>query len=184
MNADPHAEPERPGDSRPSDALPDDGIDEDDEALRWDGERDASLASGANPATLSKRAQKKAARTPAADEPATDHDDIADADDSTEPGAQPAPTSSFLLVSYGILAGAFALYVVGWFTAVRRSTYVDPDPLANAMFQLGEVLAVVAPLVWFGTVFLLTRTSKPIVRLLWLLLGLVVLVPVPFVLGV
>jgi hypothetical protein len=51
------------------------------------------------------------------------------------------------------------------------------------MYQFGEFLAIVSPLVWFATVLLLTRDSKPISRLLWLLLGVVVLIPWPFLLS-
>jgi len=105
----------------------------------------------------------------------------------TEPVEAPAPeapTSSILLVTYGIVAGVFLLYAIGWFTTVRRSSYIDPSVLGSVMSVLGEILAVAAAPVWFGVVFLLTRRSKPIVRLLWLLLGLVLLVPIPFVLGV
>jgi hypothetical protein len=91
--------------------------------------------------------------------------------------------SSFLLVTYGILAGGYLLYSIGWIVAVGRSTFMDPNILGEIMFQFGEFLAIVSPLLWFGAVFILTRNNKAIVRLLWLLLGLVLLVPWPFVLG-
>jgi hypothetical protein len=99
-------------------------------------------------------------------------------------GPEPEPrTSSFLLVTYGILAGAYLLYVIGWIVAVGRSTVTLPNILGEIMYQFGEFLAIASPLIWFAAVFILTRDSKAIVRLLWLIAGLVVLVPWPFILG-
>ena len=147
-----------------------DDPDEAEDALSWDTSiRDASYVEGPKPA--------KRASTRSATEPRT----------VTEPVGAPvpeAPTSSILLVTYGIVAGVFLLYAIGWFTTVRRSSYIAPSVLGSFMSVFGEILAVAAAPVWFGVVFLLTRQSKPIVRLLWLLLGLVLLVPIPFVLGV
>ena len=176
-----------PGGSAPGD---DDDLDASDEALNWDGERDASHVAG--PAPL--RAKPAKAARPVRPADASEADDAAapplpdtrlpSADTADAASDVPVPTSSFLLVSYGILAGVFFLYAVGWFTSVRRSTYVDPTALGTFMTGLGQILAVAVAPVWFGVVFALTRNSKPITRLLWLLLGLVLLVPVPFVMGV
>ena len=148
--------------------------DDNEEALNWDSSsRDASYVEGPAPV---KQAVAGSAGSPA---PV----DAVEVEDDTDE-APAAPTSSFLLVSYGIIAGIFLLYAIGWFTSVRRGSYVDPSVLGTFMTGLGQVLAVVAAPVWFGAVFVLTRHSKPITRLLWLLLGLVLLVPVPFVMGV
>ena len=150
-----------------------DDLDEAEDALSWDTSiRDASYVEGPKPVKPARPASTKTVAEPAG---ATETEVAAPAE---------APTSSILLVTYGIIAGIFLLYAIGWFTTVRRSSYVDPSVLGAFMSILGEVLAVAAAPVWFGAVFLLTRHSKPIVRLLWLLLGLLLLIPVPFVLGV
>ena len=150
-----------------------DDLDEAEDALSWDTSiRDASYVEGPKPVKPATPASTKTVAEPAG---ATETEVAAPAE---------APTSSILLVTYGIIAGIFLLYAIGWFTTVRRSSYVDPSVLGAFMSILGEVLAVAAAPVWFGAVFLLTRHSKPIVRLLWLLLGLLLLIPVPFVLGV
>ena len=125
-----------------------------DDALRWDG-----------------------------DEPETPEARPTVAPESTEGITEVAPTSSILLVTYGILAGAYALYTVGWFIASTRNSIDLPTVLGDFMFGFGESLAIAAPLVWFGATLLLTRRSRPLVRLVWLLVGLAVLVPLPFVLG-
>jgi hypothetical protein len=92
-----------------------------------------------------------------------------------------------LLVTYGIIAGAYLLYTVGWVFSVQRynaTVPVSPEPLNAFMFGLGEILAMLSPALWFAATLLLTRGRKPIIRLLVLLAGLVVVLPWPFVLGV
>lgn len=89
-----------------------------------------------------------------------------------------------LLVTYGLLAGLYLIYTVGWVITVMRSSTTLPNLLGEIMFQFGEFLAIASPALWFVAVLVLTRGRKPIVRLLWLLVGLFVVVPWPFLLGV
>ena len=56
---------------------------------------------------------------------------------------------------------------------VRRNT--------DAMYQGSLWLAVLAPVLWFATVFLLTRAARAWVRFAWLAAGVILLVPWPFV---
>jgi hypothetical protein len=94
----------------------------------------------------------------------------------------PAP----LLITYGILVGIYLIYTLGWVITVQRLDGVrvaSSDALGNIMFQLGEALAMTSPVIWLAAVFLLTRGRKPIVRLLWGLIGLLAVLPWPFVLG-
>jgi hypothetical protein len=152
----------------------------DDDALNWGGESDASHVDGPEPEAPPTSRGKKSTKLSSAEKAA------AAADGAAEPGVDPdakPQTSSVLLVTYGILAGAFLLYSVGWIVAIGRSTTTLPNILGEIMYQFGEFLAIASPLLWFAAVFILTRNSKPLVRLLWLLLGLVLLVPWPFVLG-
>jgi hypothetical protein len=107
-------------------------------------------------------------------------DETADADESA---AAAASMSSPMLLAVGILAGAYLLYSAGWFTSAVRNIAVPVGALDVIMFQLREYLAVAAPALWFGATLLLTRGRKPVTRLLWLVLGAIVLIPVPFVLG-
>jgi hypothetical protein len=91
-------------------------------------------------------------------------------------------TSSLLLVTYGILAGAYLIYTLGWVVAVQRLGASVVGVLAQLMFGLGEILAIASPAIWFAAVFLLTRGSKPLLRLVWLLVGLAVVIPWGFLL--
>jgi hypothetical protein len=145
-------------------------------AFTWDGETDASHVAGPRPQRARKPGRPPREPRPVAEAPAV----------STPVGdaAAAAPASSLLLVTYGILAGVYALYAIGWLASILRSTLTLDNLLSEIMYQLGEFLAIVAAPLWFASVFFLTRGRRPIVRLLWLLAGLVLLVPVPFVLGV
>jgi hypothetical protein len=96
--------------------------------------------------------------------------------------AKPA-TPAMLLVTYGVLAGILLIYTIGWVAVVVSSGYTAPDLLGEIMWQFGEFLAIASPALWFVTVLLLTRGRKPLVRLLLLVVGLVVVIPWPFLLG-
>ena len=93
-------------------------------------------------------------------------------------------TPGILIVTYGILVGLYLLLTAGWFATVARSTTTLPSLFPEIMYQFGEFLAIASPALWFASVVLLTRGRRPIARLLLLLLGLVVILPWPFVLGV
>ncbi len=146
---------------------------DDDDALTWDEVSDpthvATPAARVEPAeTASPRVEPVEAPVVAAPAPAG------------EP-AKPA-TSSFLLVSYGILAGAFLLYTVGWVLGLRTVVFVEVDTLSRILSTVAQALAVASPAIWFGGAFVLTRAAKPVYRLLLLVAGLVATIPLPFIL--
>ena len=103
---------------------------------------------------------------------------------STEADATPelpAGLSSVALIGFGIFAGIYLLFSVAWLiTALRNPTQIA-DALGNAMFQFGLWLSVAAPAIWFGAVLYLGKDSKVSSRLLWLLVGVLVLIPWPYV---
>ena len=133
---------------------------DDDEALTWDEVSDPTHVA-----------------TPAAETPVAVAEPV-----ETAPVAPKPATSSFLLVSYGILAGAFLLYTVGWFIGIRQVVFVEVDTLSRILSTVAQVLAVGSPAIWFGGAFALTRNAKPLYRLLLLLAGLVATIPLPFIL--
>jgi hypothetical protein len=92
--------------------------------------------------------------------------------------------SSAALVAFGVFGGIFLLYVVGWIIAVQRLTTNLGNPFFDFMNRLGEVLALVSPAAWFFGVLFLTRDRPTFVRILWLLLGVAVLAPWPFILSI
>lgn len=132
---------------------------EDDKALSWDGDDDVAVKS-ARPSTTNSVA-------------------TAESTDNTKT----ASSGSFLLISYGILGGVYLIYTIGWVVSVFNDNRKPFDDfLTEFMYQLGEYIAIASPVLWFVTALVLTRGRKPIVRLLALLLGVVVVIPWPFVL--
>ena len=165
----------------------------DDEALGWAGDDDPTLVSGSTttpqrpdaPAVTSGTAADTAARPDAA-QPTTDLPEGWEVTGSpggyVDAPAGKAPLSSSALVGLGILGGVYLLYTIGWFIGVSRLTNPPADVLTEFMFSLGTWLAIAAPAVWFGSAYWLTR-GKPKLRWTWLILGVVLLAPLPFIAG-
>jgi hypothetical protein len=109
-----------------------------------------------------------------------------------KPGT-PAPVSnvepreqmgSVALVVHGILGGIYLLYVIGWLIAAQRDSAAPADIIGSAMYSVGLWFAVLAPALWFGTVLWLTKgATSSRTRLIWLGVGVIVLVPIPFLVG-
>ncbi|KGJ77560.1 hypothetical protein GY21_07215 [Cryobacterium roopkundense] len=154
----------------------------DNDALSWGGDDDPTLTPGSVepqlvegwsiPHSTEQVENTHAAVTePDAEEP------------RTSDAAAPDFAGSAALVFMGILAGVYLLYTIGWFIGAGRIvTPASTDPVATFMFSLGTWLAVAAPIVWFATSFWLTN-DRPRLRLTWLLIGVVVLAPLPLLLG-
>lgn len=84
----------------------------------------------------------------------------------------------------GLLAGVYLVYSVGWILSIGTLPLTGATLLIEVMYQFGEFLAITACALWFGTVMALTRGGRPAVRLGWLALGALVLVPWPLLLAV
>lgn len=138
----------------------------DDDALSWGDDDDPTLV--ANPRIAELVPPRRPQTSARADE--------SDADELNERGGQ---TSSVLLVVYGILAGFYLLYSIGWVTSLQRYTVTAVDPLVSGMSVVGLVLAVLGPALWFFATFAVTRHSRTIVRVGLLAAGALVLVPWP-----
>ena len=156
---------------------PDD--DDDEEALTWAGARDPSLYETPEPKIVKAPAPKRpAVRSVTAADAAAGRVDGDDDDDDE----RPAPMSSAVLICLGVLGGLFALYTAGWFVSWLHLVYSPSDALELEAFRVQQVLAILTPPVWFVTVMLLTRRRRAAVRLLWLVIGAILLVPWPWIL--
>lgn len=101
--------------------------------------------------------------------------------EAAETAELPSGLSSAALIGFGIFAGIYLLYSVAWLiTALRNPTQIA-DALGNAMFQFGLWLSVAAPAIWFGAVLYLGKDKKVSTRLLYLLVGVAILIPWPYV---
>ncbi len=101
--------------------------------------------------------------------------------DDTEPG-EPGMGSA-LLVTLGVFGGVLLLFTVGWIIGAQRSTVPTTNLFFAFMYRLGQILAIAAPAAWFVGVLVLARERRAGVRILCLLLGVVLLAPWPFILG-
>jgi hypothetical protein len=182
-------------DSRPED-------DRDDDALSWAGEGgDPTLVAGDAPVRRrTPRAVRSAPAVRAAregdvdelpDELREDDDELDDDDelqDDERDAADAAAASSVLLVAMGVAAGLYLLWTIGWMiTATRQNATVAGtfagDPLGGGLYGLGLWLAVAGPAAWFAAVLLGTRSARTRTRVLWLIAGLLLLAPLPFLKG-
>ena len=166
--------------------------DPDDDALRWEGDDDPTLAPGwkrVGAAADGSAAPAGSTSDPGdahvADSAATGEREEADRD-TTEGTAERADasrqTGSVELVVLGVLGGVYLLYTIGWLLTAIRATPPGFSVLGAVMYELGLWFAVAAPLLGFGLVFL--RVRRATLRLVWLAVGAVVLVPLAFVVGV
>jgi hypothetical protein len=173
----------------------------DDDALTWDGDDDPTLDLGTpgDAAPVAEAESLPAGPTaPTAELPkgytavgrgsdavaAADGTDAASiSSDSPAREDEPAerePMGNASLITIGVLGGVYALFAIGWIIGGLRlqARLLLDDP----MFTVSLWLAVAAPVLWFATVYLLTRGSRPWVRFVWLAAGAILLVPWPFVL--
>ncbi|NRG41827.1 DNA polymerase III subunit gamma/tau [Rathayibacter sp. VKM Ac-2835] len=180
--------------SRPED-------DRDDDALSWAGEGgDPTLVAGHGPVgRKAPRAVRSAPREREArdgdvdelpDELREDDEDGLEDDepDDERDAADAAAASSVLLVAMGVAAGLYLLWTIGWMiTATRQNATIAAtfagDPLGGGLYGLGLWLAVAGPAAWFAAVLLGTRSARTRTRVLWLIAGLILLAPLPFLKG-
>ncbi|WP_193510398.1 hypothetical protein [Cryobacterium sp. BB736] len=90
-------------------------------------------------------------------------------------------SGSLALVAYGIFAGLYLLYTIGWVLASIRNPIPVGGILPVILYQFGEFLAIVSPALWAGSVAVFTRHKRPATRVVWLLIGALVLIPWPFI---
>lgn len=160
--------------------------DPDDDALRWEGDDDPTLAPGwkvvGKPARADATPDAATSDTPTESVGATavDHDDADAAAEVDEADAAAQPGSAELVL-LGVLGGVYLLYSIGWLIWAVSPPPDLLDPVAQFMYGLGRWLAVLAPALWFGAVLWLASDRRR-TRLLWLIAGAILLVPVPFLL--
>ena len=158
-----------PGDTGPADP---------DDALRWEGDdQPVSLPPGWH------AKGRGAERVETADGKAEEADvsSAQPGDDVVDGG--PAPLGNAALIGFGMLGGVYLLYTIGWIVGGFRLQGKAQWMVADAMAQGSFWLAVLAPLLWFAAVLLLTRSAANWLKFVWLGAGVVLLVPWPFVMA-
>lgn len=152
--------------------------DEDDEALSWAGDRDATH--------VDSPLAPKPAKVPRQRRQTVGSDSTGSDVAAEVPGGEalPAGTSAALLVTMGILAGIYLLYTVGWVITVQHTRTTAAPPLEEAALIVKEYCAILVSPLWFAATLLLTRNHSSTRRLVWLVIGAIILVPWPFVFGI
>jgi hypothetical protein len=148
----------------------------DDDALTWAGDTE--------PATPPARSTAPA--DPAAPKVASGWKVVGKPGRVATPGVdrQRGQMSSVALVGFGILAGVYLLYTIGWLIAAQRDAAAPADIVGAAMHTVGLWFAVLAPALWIGATFWLTRASGSLRgRFVALVVGAIVLIPWPFIVG-
>ena len=126
---------------------------DDDEALSWAGETDPTHVAARKPVV------EDAAAVPVS-------------------SGKPAMNSALLIV-FGIIAGVYLLYAIGWGLYAFTTTVPVAGVLPIIMYQFGEFLAIVSPFLWAMGAWILVK--KPVWRILWLFVGVLLLAPWPFI---
>lgn len=128
----------------------------DEDALHWEGDDDLDRLSVTDD-----------------DDDAAAADDVASAPVVRE--ARKRGPLGWLMLVLAIAATA------GWVVILVANPVQQPSLIGLAMYQLGELLAVLTPLLWW---FVVDRVAPLRRRALWWLAGLVVTAPWPLVAGV
>lgn len=172
----------------------------DDDALSWGGDDDPTLDVGekrtpgganaapgaartAEPEPLQSEPEPEPLQPPAAPverhpEPSPAESDEAETEADAD-AAHAAPLGNVGLVGIGMVAATFVLFAVGWLIAgfqLRGLGLPIPDVTLVSL----TIAAALAPMVWFVAVLALTRAWRTWQRFLLLILGIVLLVPWPF----
>ncbi len=161
-----------------------------DDALSWDGDEVGAPTGPASKKPAETRSETTAAAQTErpADDPALPEGWNAVGRGSAAVGRlggdddeEHQPLSTAMLLILGIVGGVYLLYSVGWVVGGLRLKPLANFFVADAMFLPWFVFAVAAPLLWFLASWVLTRGKAGWIRVSALLLGVVLLVPWPFV---
>lgn len=93
--------------------------------------------------------------------------------------------SNGALVALGVIGGLYLLYTWVWFSwashysSVNSAVAEGSGVLGSVMQQIVFWAAPFAPALWFFSVLLLNRGGRTRTTMLWLLIGAIVLVPLP-----
>ncbi|GAA3648160.1 DNA polymerase III subunit gamma/tau [Microbacterium marinilacus] len=177
----------------------------DDDALSWDGDDDSTLVAGDGRAA-ERTPERSTQRRPEPSESlprgwravgrgsgevvaaSGESDETPPAAKTTgegedEAGSGPAPMGNVALICFGVLGGVYTLYVVGWILGGLRlrEQLTGGAGVADAMSEAALWLGILAPVIWFAVTLYVTRGKPSWQRFAGLVLGVLLLVPWPFV---
>ncbi|KGA20527.1 hypothetical protein GM51_5160 [freshwater metagenome] len=102
-------------------------------------------------------------------------------DTPTASATQPATTNANVeLIVTAVFAACYLLITVAWLIVALRNPLAIADPVGNAMFTLGLWAAVAAGPLVCGGIVVLAKHQSLLKRLLLFVLGILVLIPWPY----
>jgi hypothetical protein len=140
----------------------------------------APVSAGAAPTTASPAAPP---RRTVLDE-AEDAEDRAAEKELAAAEAASRQLSSAALIGLGILGGVYLLYTIGWIVSFSRYQVPLTIDFSVVSYRITQTLAIAATPLWFVATLLLTQSRDIRFRFLWLVIGMLALVPWPFLMGV
>jgi hypothetical protein len=161
---------------------------DDGDALSWGGDDDPTLDVRADAVPARARQHPRPSATAAPDAPLPDRPlprgftPVGKGSDTVGTAhADAAPLGNVGLVAIGMIAMASILFAVGWLIAGIRLLAEEGLPVPAGTLGALMTVAALGPLVWFGAVFALTRHTRAWIRFAWLIAGLILFVPWPFI---
>ncbi|GAA4664855.1 hypothetical protein [Frondihabitans cladoniiphilus] len=140
--------------------------DDDDEALSWGESSDKSYVEG-----------------PVVERTGWVPDQGLEDDDGDDDELPEGVMSSTMLVVHGVFGAIFLLFAVAWLKSISNVAPSFASPLADWMWRIGTWFAVASPVIWFLATVYLVPVAKPSRRFVWFVVGVVVLIPWPFLIG-
>ncbi|MFB2584714.1 hypothetical protein [Herbiconiux liukaitaii] len=162
---------------------------DDDEGLGWAGDDDPTLApvtttgTGGVTGAGSKAAAPGAPARRTVEEEADEAEDLLAEKDLAEAEKATAQTSSVALIAYGVLGGVYLLYTIGWVISFTTAEVAEVVTFGVVSDLVARTLAIAASPLWFIATLLLTQKKDMRYTFLWLVIGMLVLVPWPFLIG-
>ncbi len=156
------------------------------------GERESQLAAGwtveADPTADPAPSVRDSAHDDGIDAPAPTHAEVGEAEAASAAGGNPEGTeqlSNAALVLMGVIGGLYLLYTWVWFSWANYYSQVNAA-VAEGSGVIGAVLqqivfwaAPLAPALWFVSAVATCRGARTGKLALWLLVGAVLLLPLP-----
>lgn len=157
-----------------------------DEAFSWEGDDDPTLRvdSAREPDDESDQPDQEPVALPVGfTAVGRGADDVGrvEPDGTVVMAGDPKPVGSAALVAIGILGGVYLLFTLGWILGGMRLEGTAQFLVSAGAYLVAVVLAALAAPVWFATTYLLTRSSRTWVRITWLIIGALLLIPWPFI---
>ena len=134
----------------------------DDEALVWESDRldTSAVVPGGRP---------------------TEYDEVPVVEEDRSALAAIDQLPSGVLVGYGAILGVFLVYTISWVTIMLKRLSTPPQPLLDGIDRAQMLLGLAGPALWVVFAFFFVRGRRWYWQTLWLVLGLVLLAPWPWI---